>query len=64
MTDVTTIDTKLVRRPVAPTARWAASAQAVAPSYIDAFATSMPVSSQIIDWYSKMTWSVPWDTSG
>jgi hypothetical protein len=33
----------------------AAEAAAVAPSYIEAFATSMPVSSQIMDWYSKMT---------
>ncbi len=29
-----------------------ASAAAVAPSYIDALATSMPVSSQIIVWNS------------
>ena len=30
----------------------AASTNAVAPSYIDAFETSIPVSAQIIDWYS------------
>ncbi len=30
----------------------AASTNAVAPSYMLAFATSMPVSPQIIDWYS------------
>ena len=32
----------------------AASAVAVAPSYIDALEISIPVSSAIIDWYSKM----------
>ena len=32
----------------------AASAVAVAPSYIDAFEMSIPVRPVIIDWYSKM----------
>ena len=31
-----------------------ASAVAVVPSYMDAFDMSIPVSSAIIDWYSKM----------
>ena len=38
----------------AATAIIMASAVAVAPSYIDAFDTSMPVSSDIMLWYSKM----------
>ena len=42
----------------------AASTNAVAPSYIDALETSMPVSAQIIDWYSKIACSVPCETSG
>jgi len=33
-------------------AMWAASPVALAPSYIDALATSIPVSSQIMVWYS------------
>ncbi len=41
-----------------------ASTRAVAPSYNDALDTSSPVSSQIIDWYSKSTCSTPWDSSG
>ena len=36
-------------RPVSRTDIIAASGTAVEPSYIDAFATSMPVSSQIMD---------------
>ncbi|MNU10254.1 hypothetical protein D3C72_2573030 [compost metagenome] len=42
----------------------AASGVAVEASYIEALATSMPVSSQIMVWNSKMAWSVPWLTSG
>ena len=42
----------------------AASTNAVAPSYMLALATSMPVSSQIIVWNSNMACSVPWLTSG
>ena len=41
-----------------------ASASALAPSYIPAFATSMPVSSQTSDWNSKIVCSVPWLISG
>ena len=42
----------------------AASASAVAPSYREALLTSMPVSSQMTVWNSKMDWSVPWLRSG
>jgi hypothetical protein len=45
-------------------ARSAASAQAVAPSYIEALETSRPVSRQTSVWYSKMACSVPWASSG
>ena len=41
-------------------ARMAASASAVAPSYMEALLTSRPVSSQIAVWYSKMVCSTPW----
>ena len=41
-----------------------ASANAEAPSYIDALATSIPVSSHTIVWNSKMARRVPWLTSG
>ena len=37
-----------------------ASAAAEAPSYTEALDTSMPVSSHIWVWYSKMDWSTPW----
>ena len=47
-------------RPVSTTAITAASAIAVAASYIEALATSMAVSSAIIDWNSKMVCSQPW----
>jgi len=46
-------------RPVTRTAIMMASAAAVEPSYIDALATSMPVSSQIILWNSKIACNVP-----
>ena len=36
------------------------SAAADAPSYTEALDTSMPVSSQIMVWYSKMDWRMPW----
>ena len=41
-----------------------ASAATVVPSYPDAFETSIPVSSQIAVWYSKIVWSTPWLISG
>ena len=41
-----------------------ASAEAVEPSYMEALATSMPVSSQIIVWNSKIDCSVPCAISG
>ena len=41
-----------------------ASAVAVAPSYIDAFDTSMPVRRDMMVWYSKIYWSVPCEISG
>ena len=34
------------------------------PSYPDAFDTSIPVSSQMTVWYSKIACSVPWLISG
>ena len=40
------------------------SAVAVVPSYIEALVTSIPVSSQIIDWYSKIYCNVPCEISG
>jgi len=46
------------------TAMIAASAKAVAPSYMDAFDTSMPVSEAIMLWNSKVAWRVPWLISG
>ena len=42
----------------------AASAKAVAPSYMEAFDASMPVSAAIMLWNSKVAWSVPWLISG
>ena len=44
--------TSTVSRPVRLTAISAASAAAVAPSYMEALATSIPVSSQIMVWNS------------
>ena len=41
-----------------------ASTSAVAPSYREAFDTSSPVSSQIIDWYSNSACSTPCESSG
>ena len=55
--------TAILSRPVAWTASIIASAAAVAPSYSEALATSMPVSAQIIDWNSKIVCSVPCDAS-
>ncbi len=40
-----------------------ASPIAVARSYIEAFATSMPYSSHTKLWNSNSAWSVPWLTS-
>ena len=51
------------RRPVTRTAIITASAAAVEPSYIEALATSMPVSSQIMVWNSKIACSVPCEIS-
>ena len=48
---------------MARTAIMAASGTAVEPSYIDALATSMPVSWQIIVWNSKIVVSVPCEIS-
>ena len=50
-------------RPVSRTAIVTASAAPVDPSYIEAFATSMPVSSQIMVWNSKIDCKVPWENS-
>ena len=50
-----------------PVIRWAmraASPRAVDPSYIDVFAASIPVSSQIKLWYSQRVWRIPWLSSG
>src|SRR5690606_13443214 len=51
-------------RPVCLTARSAASAVAVAPSYIDALLTSRPVNSHMTVWYSKVAWRITCETSG
>ena len=51
------------RLPVTRTAIMAASGTAVEPSYIDALATSMPVSWQIMVWNSKIVVSVPCEIS-
>ena len=49
--------------PVARAAIMAASGTAVEPSYIEALATSMPVSWQIMVWNSKIAVSVPCEIS-
>ena len=49
--------------PVTRAAIMAASGTAVEPSYIEALATSMPVSWQIMVWNSKMVVSVPCEIS-
>ena len=59
----TQADTTSPRRVCTP-ARMLASASAVPPSYMEALLTSMPVSSQIAVWNSKMVWSTPWLRSG
>ena len=51
-------------RPVRRMAIMTASAAPVEPSYMEALATSMPVSSQIMVWNSKMACRVPWAISG
>ena len=51
-------------RPVRRTAIINASADPVEASYIEAFATSMPVNSQIIVWNSKIACNVPCAISG
>ncbi len=49
--------------PVERTAIKTASGTAVEPSYMEALATSMPVSWQIMVWNSKMAVSVPCEIS-
>jgi hypothetical protein len=56
------LTTRCVRR-VARRAMRPASAAALAPSYMEAFATSMPSSSQTVVWNSKMACSVPCESS-
>ncbi len=56
--------TRTRSRPVAARDRFTASTIAVAPSYSEAFDTSSPVRSQIIDWYSNRAWRTPWESSG
>ena len=51
-------------RPVMRAAIIAASGTAVEPSYIEALATSIPVSWQTSVWNSKIACSVPWLISG
>ena len=51
-------------RPLVCFATKHASAATVVPSYPDAFDTSIPVSSQITVWYSKIACSTPWLISG
>ena len=51
-------------RPVCARAMKHASAATVVPSYPDAFETSIPVSSQIAVWYSKIACRIPWLISG
>ncbi len=51
-------------RPVMRMAIMTASAAPVEPSYMEALATSMPVSSQIMVWNSKIACRVPWAISG
>jgi hypothetical protein len=55
--------TRTRSRPVMRMAIMAASGTAVEPSYMEALATSMPVSWQIIVWNSKIVVSVPCEIS-
>ena len=55
--------TRIVVPPGDAHAIMAASGTAVEPSYIEAFATSMPVNWQIIVWNSKIVVSVPCEIS-
>ena len=43
---------------------YAAEATAEGPSYTEALDTGSPVSSQMAVWYSNITCSPPWETSG
>ena len=45
-------------------ARYAAAPTALGPSYTEALETGRPVSSEIAVWYSNITCSPPWLTSG
>ncbi len=56
--------TSAARRPVRRMAIITASAEPVEPSYMEALATSIPVSSQIMVWNSKIDCSVPCAISG
>ncbi len=57
-------ETTICLRPVRRVAISAASAVAVAPSYMDAFDTSMPVSRHTKVCHSNSACSVPCETSG
>ena len=57
-------ETRNRRRPLCSRASQPAEATADGPSYRVAFETGRPVSSLIAVWYSNMTWSPPWETSG
>ena len=57
-------DQHAAARPVTRTAIITASAAPVEPSYMEALAISMPVSSQIMVWNSKMACRVPCVISG
>ncbi len=60
----TPADRATSRRRVCAPARMEASDSAVPPSYREALLTSMPVSSQMAVWNSKMLCSTPWLRSG
>ncbi len=51
-------------RPAMLQAMRQASARALAPSYMPALATSMAISSQVMDWSSNIVCKVPWLISG
>src|SRR5207247_7972636 len=56
-----------MRNVLPPCRRWAiraASPRAVEASYLEVFAPSIPVSSQIRLWYSHRAWRSPWLSSG
>ncbi len=57
-------DTRKRPRPFCSCASQPAEATALGASYSVAFETGRPVSSLIAVWYSNITCSVPWETSG